>query len=463
MNKKNRDKTVKIVLVRPNYNSHIITPPLGLGYLASYLKSEGIDAVVIDGLREALSTEGLIGRILSEEPDAVGITCLTAFYEETVDLSRRLKDKGLKVVIGGVHPTFLPYQTLTESNADYVICGEGEIALAKLAKNGFVNDGIQGVYSKGDLKDEKQQVVKAQAVERLDDLPFPDWEQIDPNLYPRAPHGAIVKNFPIGVVMTTRGCPYECTFCASPGFYERKVRFRSPENVVREIKHLVEKFGVKEIHFEDDNLTLKRDHIAKICNLMIENDLKVSWACPNGIRADKVDEDLIALMAKSGCYYFAYGVESANPQILKNIKKRESIEDIEKAIEIAHRKGIQCQGFFIFGLPGETDETIEETIDFACRSKLSRAQFLILDVLPGSELWEKLEGRFTPKWSKQSYREPEWIPENLTKEKLLNAQARAFRRFYLRPRVFFRLARLVDLKQMKFLVKRVTDYRMYKQ
>lgn len=452
---------MKIVLVRPNYKSHIITPPLGIGYLASSLKKHGVQVKIIDGLKENLTFEDLLKKIIAQKPDAVGITCLTAFYEEVILLSKTLKERKYKVILGGVHPTFLPFDTLKDSNADYVVCGEGEIALVKLAKNNFKNRNIQGVYSLKDLEKGKL-LLKAKAIENLNDLPYPDWKQLDPRTYPKAPHGAVVKNFPIGVIMTTRGCPYQCTFCASRKFYDIKIRYRSPENVIKEIKYLVKNFGVKEIHFEDDNLTLKRDHVERICNLIIKNKLKISWSCPNGIRADKVDEDLIRLMKKSGCYFFAFGIESASPKILKNIKKLESIDTIRKSIEIAHKVGIECQGFFIFGLPGETKKTIEESIQFAKNSKLTRAHFMILDIIPGSELWYQLDGQFVPNWRKDSYREPEWLPKGLTKKDLMDAQTRAIRLFYFRPSSFIRLAKSIRLQQAKFIVKRITDYRLFK-
>jgi radical SAM superfamily enzyme YgiQ (UPF0313 family) len=455
-------KFMKIVLVRPNYSSHIITPPLGLGYLASYLKQHNIEAVIIDGLRDNLSVDKLLKQILSEKPHAVGITCLTAFYNEVVELSRLVKKNNLLCIIGGVHPTFLPYQTLLDSKADYVICGEGEIALTKLIKNDFINNNILGVYSKDDFKNGNEPVKKAETIENLDDLPFPDWEQINPTSYPKAPHGAIVRNFPVGVITTTRGCPFECTFCASPRFYGRKIRFRTPHNVIQEIKYLIESFGIKEIHFEDDNLTLNRKHIKTICHLVIENNIKINWACPNGIRADCIDEELVILMKRSGCYYFAFGVESADPSILKNIKKHESIEVIKHSIEIADKCGIQCQGFFIFGLPGETTKSINETIHFAKMAPLARAQFLILDVLPGSELWDTLAGQFKPDWGKNSYKEPEWIPRELTKEQLMRAQSQAFRQFYLRPITLLRLAKSIRIGQVKFLMQRLKEYRVFR-
>lgn len=263
--------------------------------------------------------------------------------------------------------------------------------------------------------------------------------------------------------MTTRGCPYKCSFCASRKFYHLIVRFRSPENVVKEIKYLVKNFGIKEVHFEDDNLTLRRTHVEKICNLILKNNIKISWACPNGIRADRVDENLLKLMKKSGCYLIAYGIESANPQILKNINKLETIDTIKKSIDLADKLGLICQGFFIFGLPGETRETIEESIRFAKKSKLKRAHFLILDVLPGSELWDKLQGHFKPDWRKNSYKEPEWIPQGLNKEDLMDAQSRAIKKFYFRLPIFWEVLKSMRISQAKYIIERIIDYRLLKR
>ncbi len=454
---------VKVALVRPHYESHIITPPLGLGYLSAFLKKDGVETVLLDGLRDRLSEDTLLKKIEAAKPDAVAITCLTAFYHRALSLSRRVKERGLVTILGGAHPTVLPHQTLVDSKADYVICGEGEVALRGLAKNGWSNRGITGVYSLDQCPGDEIAWPKAETVQRLDDLPFPDWAAMPPSSYPRAPHGAVVKHFPVGVIVTSRGCPYRCSFCASPRLCGGTVRFRSPENVADEIEYLVKHFAVREIHFEDDNFTLRRDHAKAVCELIIRRGLRIGWACPNGIRADTIDEELMSLMARSGCYSLAYGIESANPTILGKVHKNETLEQIRTAIDLAAKKGIACQGFFILGLPGETRETLRETIEFAKRSKLTRAQFLILDVLPGSELWQTLRGQFIPNWDKDSYREPEWLPEGLTKEALMKAQERAFLEFYLQPRRLFGLLRLVRFKQIPYLLKRMTAYRLIKK
>ncbi len=453
-------KLKKIALIRPKYNTHIITPPLGLGYISSYLKSRGHQVLLIDALNKGLSNDELLKILNKEGIETVGITCLTAFSREVFELSKLLKENNIKVIIGGIHSTFLPYQTLVESKADMVICGEGEIAFSQILESDFNISGIKGVYSLEKLDDENSPYENADIIENLDELPFPDWEQINPHTYPQATHGFFAKNFPVGFVTSTRGCPYSCKFCASPGFYKKKIRFRSPKNVVDEIKYLLNEIKVKEIHFEDDNLTYDKNHAMEICRLIIESGIKINWGCPNGIRADKVDDELIKQMKKSGCYFFFYGVESANNTILRNIQKGEKSEDILKSIALAKQNGMTCNGFFLFGLPGETKETIQESIDFAVKSKLDFAQFIILDVLPGSQLWIDLAGKFKPNFDKESYREPEWLPEGLNYQDLIAAQKTAFRRFYLRPKTFFSFIKALKPKQIGFLMKRLFAYRL---
>lgn len=447
---------MKVALVRPKYKTHLITPPLGIGYLSSYLKSKGWGTKIIDGLNLNLSNDEIVG--LCRDYDVVGITCLSAFYLETLDLCKKLKAINKIVVFGGVHPTVLPQETAEESGADYIIVGEGEIVFEKLldflVKNKIPD--IPGIYYLG-----KEKIEKSELICNLDDLPFPDWVQIDPNFYQKAPHGALIKNYPVAPIMTTRGCPYLCKFCASPRFWGQRLRFRSPENVIQEIELLVNKFGVKEIHFEDDNLTLRREHVVKICNLILEKKIKISWATPNGIRADRVDEELLSLMKKAGCYFVVFGVESGNQNILENINKNETLEDIEKAVKMANKIGFLTQGFFIFGLPGETEETIKKTIKFAKSLHLDRAQFLILDLLPGSALWEEYKDVFSVDYSKDSYHEPTWVPDTINPELLKKWQPRAFRSFFFRPRPLFSLIKFFRLSQFKFILSRLKDFKIF--
>jgi radical SAM superfamily enzyme YgiQ (UPF0313 family) len=360
------------------------------------------------------------------------------------------------VVIGGSHASALPELTLDETQADYIVIGEGELSFLELVNRIERNESVDNI--KGIVSKTNKTLLKRDLIENIDLLPFPDWVQVDPRYYKKAPHGGLIKSFPVAPITSSRGCPYSCTFCASPSFWDRRIRFRSPENVVDEIEYLVKGFGVKEIHFEDDNLTLKRNHIEDICRLILKRNLKINWATPNGVRADTLDRELLKLMKKSGCYFIAFGIESGSQDILNRIKKKTSLETIEKAANLARKMGIITQGFFIFGLPGETEQTIKETIRFAKRIALDKAQFLLLDVLPGSELWEELTREHALSWDYHSYQEATWVPPRLDKEKLNKAPSYAFRSFFLRPRQIYFLLKYFKFSQIPFIFKRLIDF-----
>lgn len=384
---------------------------------------------------------------------------MSDYFLNVIDLSKKLKKEGLIIVIGGPHPSALPKLTLEETNADFIIVGEGEETflelLQKIEKNQQIDD-IPGILTKN-----SKQVIKRNFIKELDKLPFPDWEQMDPRKYKKAPHGALIKNFPVAPIITTRGCPYNCKFCASPKLWNRTIRFRTPENVIKEIIYLIENFDVREIHFEDDNLTLRKEHIEKICNLIIENNLKISWACPNGVRADTITPGIVRLMKKSGCYYLAFGFESGNQKILNNINKETTLDILRNAVEMAEKTGIMTQGFFIFGLPGETEGTINETIKFSKTVPLSRAQFLLLDILPGSQLWDELDFEKKVNWEKESYHEMTWVPSTIKPEVLSGAPSKAFKSFFFRPKQFFRLIRYFRPAQLPFVLQRISDFKIF--
>jgi len=445
---------LKISLVRPKYHSHLITPPLSLGYLASFLKKNGFDVKIIDGLNFDYSIYDIVKQC--QDSDVIGINCLSAYFKETAELSRQLKRKGKIVVIGGPHASALPDLTLKETEADYVVVGEGELSILELMQrleNNDSTDNIPGIKNRN-----SHGFVKRKLIDDLDSLPFPDWQQIDPRIYKKAPHGGLVKSFPVAPITSSRGCPFECTFCASPYLWDRKIRFRSPENVVDEIEYLIKNFGVKEIHFEDDNLTLKRKHVEDICELILKRQIKINWATPNGIRIDTVDDKLLKLMKRSGCYSIAFGIESGNQRILDNIKKKTDLNRYNEITQAAKKAGLITQGFFIFGLPGETEQTINETIRFAKRIPLDKAQFLILDILPGSQLWESIRGGIPDIVNYRSYQEAVWIPEGLDKEILNAAPSLAFRSFFFRPKQIFFLLRFFKFSQIPFIMRRAADF-----
>ncbi len=447
---------MRVVLARPNHHSHLIQPPLALGYLKAYLVREGHDVKAVDALNLGLDNEQLVQRCAGA--DLVGFSILSDYYPQTVDTIRRLKAQGVKVVVGGPHVTVIPSETLEESGADFAVTSEGEPSLAALVADleaGGDGEGVPGVVTPGNPTPELQPLIKD-----LGDLPFPDWDDMAPGTYPPAPHGGVAKNYPIVPMTSSRGCPYNCSFCSSPFQWRRRIRFRPPEDVVDEIEYMVARHGVREVHFEDDNLTMRRDHAWAIAEGILRKGIKVSWATPNGIRADKVDRPLLALMKRAGLYSVAFGIESADPEVLRQCNKQASVEKYTRAINIASDLGILTQGFFIFGLPGETEQSIQRTIDFATNSRLDKAQFLLLDVMPGTEIWDQIEPK-PDLTSYQSYHDVTWCPDGVSPKVLKAAQARAFRTFFLsRPRRIVKMLSLIRPTQLRYVLRRFSDFRI---
>lgn len=457
---------MKIVLIVPNFDTYVICPQLGVMYLSSYLKKHGHEVKIIDALRDNLSFSQIVEAVEREKPGGIGIHCLSSFFSEVVTITKLLKERNYKVYIGGVHPTFSPYTTLEETGADYVMCGEGEIPLLKLANNNFVNNNIQGVYSLDDLKNNDEQkdgspILKGEIIINLDEIPFPDWEQLPPNSFPHAPHAVSAKGFPIGIVTTSRGCPFRCTFCSSHNFY-KGVRFRSVDNVIEEIKILVDKYEIKELQFIDDNLTLKKDYALELCNKMIKENIKIPWSPINGIRADAFDDELAAKMKEAGCYLVDFGIEAVNAQILKNIKKGETIDTITKAINCSHRAGLITIGNFIFGLPGDTKETIEEAIEYAVNSKLDRAGFFALNVLPGSDIANQMKKEGKEVKISALFSTPKTLVSSLSSREIEKYVQKAYWRFYMRPVILFNMLKSIPLRQYKYLIKCLLKYNIFK-
>lgn len=448
---------MEIVLTRPSYDTHLITPPLGLGYLAAYVKRAGFPARIVDGLRLGCEPEELARRC---DAPVVGISCMTAYMPEVIELSAALKRRGATVILGGPHPTGLPHGSLQATGADYAVLGEGEITLVELLQRlseGEPGAGIPGVVTAGVEAFSRRPVVPD-----LDAFPFPDWDQIAPASYPPAPHGGLIKSFPVAPIVTSRGCPFTCTFCASPAIWGGGIRFRSVDNVLAEIHLLRRRYGIRELHIEDDNFTLRPPHARSICERLLSDfGGSLSWALTNGTRVETINPEMARVMRRAGCYMIAFGIESGDQEILDGVDKTMRLENVRKAIDAASDAGMLTQGFFIFGLPGETAESIERTIRFASESRLDRAQFLLLDVFPGTPIWDQLHQhlRVDPQKRYRSYREITWQPPTVDAETLAKAQPRAFRRFFFRsPRRILQLLKLFKLRQARFVLKRIADF-----
>ena len=317
---------MNVLLIRPELSEAQISPHLGLGYLSAALKQAGHQVKVLDGTREKISYD-------PKDWDLVGLTAMSTYFPELCREVEKAKSYGLKTIIGGAHIICDPGQSLVDSGADYAAAGEGERTITQLA-SGMDPSKVEGLYywengktvkSKPDLSEMfKQKVMyttkigkhSRDFINNVDDFGEPDWENIDPRSYPQTmPHGTIYKEAPFAPIITTRGCPYSCTYCSAPITAGKKMRYRDPIKVVDEIEHLIKNYGVKEIQIEDDNFTLKRTHAVAVCEEIIRRNIKVHWSLPNGVRIDKLDPELLKLMKKSGCYFMSLGIENANERI----------------------------------------------------------------------------------------------------------------------------------------------------
>jgi len=297
----------------------------------------------------------------------------------------------------------------------------------------------------------------------------PDWASIDPRTYPVAPHGMIAHAHPIAPIITTRGCPYSCTYCSAPITAGKRMRYRDPKNVVDEIEMLINEYGVKEIQIEDDNFTLKRKHCMHICEEILKRKIKVLWSLPNGVRIDKLDKEMLILMKKSGCVSMALGIESANQRILDMIKKDLNQEIVRKTVQDVADVGIETVGFFMIGFPTETKQEIENTINFALTLPLTRANFTKVTPLPGTELFDLWEEKYSETgkvdWKTFNYYQfnADWA--DCSFEEISRLQTRATFRFYIRPKQLFTMIRQLKFAQYKRgltrLVKILLNTRFY--
>jgi radical SAM superfamily enzyme YgiQ (UPF0313 family) len=323
---------------------------------------------------------------------------------------------------------------------------EGEVTLAELLER------LEGGRDPGDLpglvhrRDGEIKVNPPRPyIQDLDSLPLPAFDLIeDFDVY--APPLFHYKERPVGSVITSRGCPYECTFCEKTTFGNR-LRLRSARSVVDEIELLVRRHGVKEISFSDDTFTLNRRRVYEIFDDVRARGLEFPWTCM--ARMDRtVDEPLLRYMRDNGCWYILFGIESGDPEILREIKKKIDLDDVRRIIDICHRLGIVSKGFFIVGHPRETPESIERTIKLACDLKLDYINVTINTPMPGSYQYEHVEEYGTidisdDTWSQYGYWHPVFVPHGLTPDLLTTKHKEFYSRFYFRPRAAVRFLRNV--------------------
>ena len=427
-----------------------INPPLGLVYLASFLESKNIQVGILDIAAEGVEQKIKIGnkircglsekeikeRIKSFSPKIVGISCQSTLHaKDAHEIARLTKevDKNIWVVMGGAHPSAVPEDVLKDKNIDLVVRGEGEITFWELVKNyPKINNWseIKGISWRKNNKIIHN--TPREYIKDLDFLPFPARHLLPMETYFREAREGISYSLKNRVVtmISSRGCPGNCIYCAVRTVWGRCWRGRSPENVVDEIELLIRDYGAEEVHFLDDSISVDKKRLEGICDKIIQRGLKIKWTTPNGIAVWLLDKDLLLKMKKSGCYRLTFGLESGNKEILSEfIGKNYDYKRVREIIRFASKIGLWTIGTFIIGFPYETREQIEDTISFAILTDLDFATFYIANPFPGTRMYEiyKKEKLLPGEGAYQIVRGCK--SKNFSHQELISLQSDAFTRF----------------------------------
>lgn len=374
--------------------------PIYHAYAAAMLQEQGKEVDILDASLEGLSTKQFIESLSAKNPDLVIMEVSTPSYSQDVVTAREVREKiSVPVVFIGSHASVFHREIIERKEANIVIRGEFEETIGDLVRHIEQNRDLKEVKGITFL-DNKGSIVTTENrpyIEELDSLPYPARDLFQWQRY----HEPVFESLPWITMLSSRGCPYQCVFCSWPQtMYGRQYRTRKPEGVLKEMIFCQEKYHPGEFYFDDDTFTIDKKRIQSLCHLLIETRMNVPWSCMG--RIDTLDEETLILMAKAGCRRMKLGIETGSPQIMKTIKKRLRLETIPEVVEIAQSLGIKIHGTFMIGLPGDTWQTVQETIGFALKLKLDTAQFSIATPFPGTEFFAMSQDKgwlVTTDWS----------------------------------------------------------------
>ncbi len=439
-----------------NQVAGIRTPPLGLGYLAAIAEQAGHEVRVVDAPTVGLTREQLVQQIDDDEPDLLGVSATANGFQDAlrVVVEAKRKRPGLYAVLGGPHVTFLDEQTLQDCRAvDAVARGEGEETFRQLMEavvSGAEPCGIAGLTYRRNgtvLRNPDRPLIAD-----LDPLPFPAYHLLPMDRY-------ALTGTPYACIMTSRGCPYHCTFCASSHLFGNRWRSRSPESVVEEMAYLRERFGVEYIEMVDDTFSVSHRRVDAICDLLISRKLDVCWTA--SARVGSLNEPILRKMKAAGCRAIFLGFESGSQDVLDYLCKGVRVEDAFETMDLVRRVGLEVVGSFILGSPQDTEDTVRETIRFARKLSPNYAQFSILTPYPGTPLYEEAlaKGWLTsPDWSQFDILRPVMKTPGISAKKLKRHLDWAFISFYLRPRFLWQEVRRRNLHFISRALKGLSAY-----
>jgi radical SAM superfamily enzyme YgiQ (UPF0313 family) len=419
-----------------------VWPPLSLALCAAVVREENVDVELIDCIVKGIEIDELKNKVTEFEPDLVVLNTATPSIENDIRIADEIKGvcQDTKIVAIGIHPTVLPEECFNMSaNLDYIIRGEPEFTLRELVR--FISQSDKfSINNVAGISFRNNNIIyhnPAREWLNIDELPFPAWDLVDPNDYIMPFH-----NVPFFLITTSRGCPYPCNFCADSAYYGKKLRKRSPEKLVDELVWAGKNFNVNEFLFWSESFTLDRSFVMAVCEKILRRHVQIKWVCNS--RVDHVDKELLKTIKSAGCWMIGYGIESGNQNVLDMTKKGITIPQIRRAVKLAKDVDLEVTGHCILGLPGDTIETIQETVRFAIELDLDFVQFYCAVPFPGSELYQQaVENNWcnTNNWSlfEQNYSVLDY--PHLSSSEIIELRRWAYRKFYLRPKVIFNIFR----------------------
>ena len=399
----------KILLVAPPFyrlmRSHYNGLDLGLSYIASFLKSNGHEAIIynadfydddhyldqlklfanFDHFKVALNNlnhpiwKEVRHAITNIKPDFIGIQIYTGTFLSAQNVAAIAKDinPSTKIIAGGTHPTLDPIGTIKTGFYDYIIRGEGEYPVLELLNN-IPLEGIKNLTFKG-KNGEIISNPERGVIEDLDSMPFPQ----------RDGFYCGDKKIDKGAIITSRGCPFQCTYCASPKIWNRKVRYRNIDSVFEELEIIVKDLGVSLVRFQDDTFTLKKERTMQLMEKMLSRNLNIKWLCDT--RIDRLDKEMLQMMKRSGCVRLKTGIESGSDKILKKVHKGINVKKIKEVVKMIKESDISLTTYFMIGFPGETDDDIKKTIKLAGEIESDYHSLSVVAPYYGTQVYSDLE------------------------------------------------------------------------
>ncbi|MBI5625516.1 MAG: cobalamin B12-binding domain-containing protein [Elusimicrobia bacterium] len=419
-----------------------LLPPMGVASIAAYMRQQGLAVSIVDALAERLSIDACVERVLAAEPAVLGLSLISSTVFIAQEIARKIKERRPSVVVvaGGPHMSAAAEETMRRMpEFDIGVFGEGELTAVELVRELAARswqprdlDRVDGVvFRRGG------ELVRTQPrayISDLDSLPFPAYDLL-PDLaeFYRLP-GDCLKRLPATSMIASRGCPKECTFCDRSTF-GRRFRAYSVDYMVALIKHLMKEYGVRDVAFYDDNLMGSPPKLRAFCHRLMDEKLDLTWSCFGSI--DFIKEDDFQLMKEAGCWQVSWGLESGSQRMLDLYRKKVKVEQMEKVLKASCDAGLDNRGFFILGGPGETRESMEDTLAFIKRVPLTNFHVTFFTAYPGSEACRtaREHGVFDDDWRLLNSFQPNFVANTTTREELDRYFKKFYTAFYFRPRI----------------------------